>query len=67
MSQRDVLIAQIRKVDAIIAIAPKPCDFGSKVTIISLRRHRRELMQELQQLPDNDAPPLSPHKSGEGA
>jgi hypothetical protein len=34
---------------------------------MTLRDVLRELMQELQQLPDNDAPPLSPHKSGEGA
>jgi hypothetical protein len=67
MSQRDTLLAQIKLVDDIIAIAPEPCDCAGLVTVTSLRRHRRELMQELQTLPDNDAPPLSPDKSGEGA
>ena len=67
MTLRENLIASIKRVDDIIAIAPEPCDCASEVFLTSLRRHRRELLQELQQLPDNDAPPVSPDKSGEGA
>ena len=57
MSLRDTLLAQIGKVDAIIAIAPEPREFANELTLISLRRHRRELMQELQQLPTEEEQP----------